>query len=241
MWFLLLAVSCTAEREEPVGSDSDSGSGSDSGDSIPEHWAPLFGHVGDPDTNDGIAGVRVSDVARPAATAVTDGEGRWTFADDPSVPYLTLRFSADGLVPLAAWIAPAEATSPPIGYATRVGTLQSLDGLLGAVGVERRPGRALLFVDALDPTLRCIGGATVEISAENDGAWREAAVGEWVAENRTNEDRHDLMFVNVAPGPLTLTVVAPDGTACEVPPDVDLLADEVAQVSVYCAYSADAP
>ncbi|MDP2310033.1 MAG: hypothetical protein Q8P18_28705 [Pseudomonadota bacterium] len=230
MWVLLLLGSCTAERGGPDDSEPDTGI------SIPEQWEPLFGVVGDPDTNVGIAGVHVSDMARPTAAAVTDGDGRWTFDDDTTVPFLTLRFSGDTRVPLAAWIAPVEAASGAIGYATRLGTLQSLVELLGAVGVEVEPGRALLFVDALDPTMRCIGGATVEISAENAGAWREAAVGEWVPESLTNEDRHDLMFVNVAPGPLTLTVVAPDGSACEVPPGVTLVADEVAQVSVYCAY-----
>ncbi|MFN7147274.1 MAG: hypothetical protein ACK4YP_26135, partial [Myxococcota bacterium] len=121
-------------------------------------------------------------------------------------------------------------------YPMRLGDAATLEGLYAMLGATREPGRALLLVDAMDPVMSDIFGAEVAISSDHDGAWREAVDGTWVPENRTNEDRMDLLFLNVAPGPVTITGVAPDGTPCEPPPGVEVIADEVTHVSIYCSY-----
>lgn len=222
MWTLLL-LACAGE-----GPDADTSVDTDG-------WVTLYGRVGAPTDNSGLPGIDVVDLARPDARTVTAEDGTWSLLDAP-VPHVTLRFTKTGYLPVQIWITPEEAMDPAQPYPMRLGDAATLDGLYAMLGVTREPGRALLLVDAMDPTMSDIFGATVEISSDHDGSWREDASGEWLPENRTNEDRMDLLFLNVAPGPVTLTGVAPDGSPCEQPPGVEIVADEVTHVSVYCTY-----
>lgn len=218
MW-LLLALGC-AESDPPVDTSG---------------WATIYGHVRQPTSDDGLAGVEVVDTARPGVRGASGADGRWEVAAAPE-PYVTLRFTKAGYLPVQAWIAPEEAIDPAHEYPMRMGDEAVVSMLYANFGGTYARGRGVLFVDAMDPGMSDIFGATVEISSAHDGVWREDEDGTWVAENLTNEDRADLLFVNVAPGPVTITMVAPDGTPCELPPDLVVLADEITQVSGYCTY-----
>jgi hypothetical protein len=207
-------------------------------DSVPESVAPtgptrtLYGLIGDARDNVGIPGVTV---ASGRYTSQSDASGHWRL-EIPEALWASLELSAPGFLSVDAWIRPEEAADPMLGYASRQPTEADWDGALAAVGVAPIDGRTLLFVDALDPTMRCIADAVVTVSSAHGGSFRERTPGEWVAENLTNPDNRDLMFVNVVPGPVTVTVAAPDGSACAVAPDLELRAEVPALVSAYCDY-----
>ena len=145
-------------------------------------------------------------------------------------------FSAAGFLSVDAWIRPEEAADPMLGYASRQPTVSDRDAALNTVGVAPIEGRTVLFVDALDPSMGCIADAVVTVSSAHGGSFRERTPGEWVAESLSNPDNRDLMFVNVTPGPVTVSVVAPDGASREVAPGLVLRAEAVAMVSAYCDY-----
>lgn len=227
---LLLLLACTSDKLD------DSGAGSVPTTTATSGWPLMLGIIREADSEVGLGGVSVVDVDRPSIRTTTGADGTWTLADAP-VPYVTLRFTGAGLVPVEAWINPLEAVDPRFPYPMRMGGTAAVDDLYRRVGATREPGKVLLFVDAMDTAMSYIEGASVEISRAYESSWREEVDGRWVRSNLSTDDRTDLMFINVDPGPLSLVIVAPDGAPCEGPPDVVLHADELAQVSHYCAFT----
>ena len=194
----------------------------------------VYGFTEDPLGEDGIPNVHVYDPNDACSFADGDETGQWTW-NVPSVDYLHFRSDALDLLPVAAWIDPLEGASVVAPYRYRHGSAADLEALSTAVGVSPDVATTgVLFVDALDLSMSCIGGATVTISAAHSGSFREYEEGLFESSNLTNEDRKDLFFTNVAPGPLTLTAVDPAGRDCVVPDDVVVAAAEMTQVSVYC-------
>jgi hypothetical protein len=223
-------------------SDRPKGEAGDSGDTTGGTPAiTLYGYAKAASTGGPLVGARAWSVAAPGRVAVSDGAGEWSLRADDTA-WLHLRSEADGMLPMDAWIDPQEITDPAWPYPYTLGSADDLDGLAASFGEgPSAPGTAVLFVDAMDPRMRDLAGAVVEVDGPHSAPWREHAPGEWDNEPLTTEDRFDLLYFNVPAGPLQLRATDPLGEPCEVPPDIVIEASTIAQVSVYCAAESTAP
>lgn len=120
-------------------------------------------------------------------------------------------------------------------YTYSMGTIESGVMLVDMLQVDvDLTSTAMLWVDALDPGWRDWAGVRVEIDRPYEGVYREVAPFQFDNEPLTTEDRMDLLFIGVEPGPVTITATEPDGTPCVGMEDVVLEPGGLAHVSRYC-------
>jgi len=133
-------------------------------------------------------------------------------------------------------VAPSEGEDPDRPYSHGIGTEAAGEALLGLLGVPEVDLRetGLLYVDALDPEWHDYPGVQVAIDAPFHSVWREVAPFQFDNEPLTTEDRMDLLFVGVPPGPVRITAIQPDGTPCTGWEEVEVEVGSVAYVSRYC-------
>jgi hypothetical protein len=249
----LLTLGLLACADAPEGGDAGKGDGADAtdgtdgsegGDGDSGATGPtvdIFGYVKLASTDGPLAGVEAWSLDRPGERATSDAQGEWVMAVAER-PYMRMRNEAPGLLAMEAWIDPLEAADPAYPYPYTMGSADDARALLEALGARLDlDTKAILFVDAIDPLMRDLAGAEVHLDGAFDGPWREYAPDQWDGLPLTTEDRSDLVYANVPPGPLSLSVVDPDGQPCAVPPGIEVFAGGIVQVSVYCEALADSP
>ncbi len=238
---LLWAAGCAGPA--PVGrskgppgdtaSRGDSGPSGDTGDgAAPGAW--VYGAVVDAFSRAPLPGVQAWDARAPGDIVTTGPDGRWALPV-ASAGRFRLASAAPGMLPFDAWISTAEAPTSGAPYAYALGSAAQLGQLAAQVGSSADlTVSGLIFVDAISPAGHDIGGATVALDAPYEGVYREVAPGEWEQAPLTTEDRADLLFLGVAPGPVALRVTSPGGADCDVPEDVVVAPERLIQVSAYC-------
>ena len=183
--------------------------------------------------NLGHGGILVTDANPPAASTVTADDGTWTLTV-ANADYVHLLVSCDDCLLTEAWIDPWEAEGSTEGYTLAVGSEAELSGLYGLLGETYDPSLGTVFVDAMDRDLNDIAGAPITLGPDYASAWYSVGATDVVEGTLSSGDWMDTVFVGVAPGPLTLTVVDPDGGPCVGPADAEVVPGEVIQVSYYC-------
>ena len=182
-----------------------------------------------------LAGASVMSEHPPSSAVTSDTAGRWA-VELPDAELARLRVSAPGFADSVLWVSPAEGEDPDRPYSHGIGTEAAGEALLGLLGVPEVDLRetGLLYVDALDPEWHDYPGVEVGIDAPFHSVWREVAPFQFDNEPLTTEDRMDLLFVGVPPGPVRITATQPDGTPCTGWDEVEVELGSVAYVSRYC-------
>lgn len=199
----------------------------------------MYGYVKWAPTGAALEGVRTFAIDREGDPEVTsDAAGRWTW-QVAEREWITFRSEHPLTLPMEAYIHTGEADNSAIPYPYTLGSSEDVNALCAPLGVTQDPALGFLMVDALDPQDRDIGGATVTVDVSYDGPYREYATDQWDMEPLTTDDRNDLMYLNLPPGPVHITVTGLTSGACAGPAAVELKAGVLTQVSFYC--DEDAP
>ncbi len=99
-------------------------------------------------------------------------------------------------------------------------------------GVPYDPTRSNLFIEFLDD----FAGAQVAIDSSSLGSWVFNSDDDLVPGDTppVGSSQTQVLFVNVEPGPTTITVTAPSGTSCAGPAQVNARADTYVNVWFLC-------
>jgi hypothetical protein len=213
--------------------------GSDGADGADTPLFTMYGYVKWAPTGAALEGARAFAIDQDGdGEVISDAAGLWTWrvADRE---WITMRSEHPLTLPMEAYIHTREADNPALPYPYTLGSSDDVNALCAPLGVTQDPALGFLMVDALDPQDRDIGGATVTVDVSYDGPYREYATDQWDMEPLTTDDRNDLMYLNLPPGPVHITVTGLTSGACAGPAAVELKAGVLTQVSFYC--DEDAP
>ena len=185
---------------------------------------------------DPAEGVQVYPCDQPEQAVSSDAEGTWVLPL-PDTTWVTVEQHLEPYIPVRGvydLTHEGRATGHP--YRTGLAGDDTRAQVLADLGVEMDPELAIIDVCVSDDvSSQDLADATVDLDVAYEVAfiWDDEQ-GRFV-ESRTTDGLYDVVFVNVAPGPVNLLVEHPTRPTCRVPPPVLGLAGETLNLNAYCS------
>lgn len=155
-------------------------------------------------------------------TNYTDTNGRY-IVDVPDIEWIELEVSYPNTLP-SRWI--YNPRFEGASFDPYVNTLVP-PSIMDSLGVSFDSNKAILVIDSILATENGVSHDLHEANIELQN--------EYMAQ--ITEEGEDLVFLNVTPGPLLVTIRAPLAYRCLPSPKVTIRAGEVINLSLYCLYA----
>jgi len=180
-----------------------------------------------------LAGVAATPCGADTPVGTSDSEGTWQL-ELPDDTWTMVELSSRDLLPVRGVLDARHEGSSGHPYRTGLAGPEAIDELLATLGVSLDPELAIVDVCISDDVDSYdLADATVDLDTPYELAFVRDEDGTFV-EGRTTNGLYDVVFVNVQPGPVTLTVDHPTRGTCRVPPPLLAEASEVLNLNGYC-------
>ena len=211
----------------------------------------LYGHVGDINTNGeelptGVEAVAVTDALVWSCindtSVYSDAEGKFQLSV-PDQRFVALHVHKDGYIP-ARWVVSPwyDGEEDVVGkiYSNTIITHNFATEIFAGIDQVYDANKTLVVVDVINPTIHSeqsgsdLLGAEVTLSASISMNLVMDDDSRLLVEGNTLSRNSDVIFLNVEPGPFTITVNTPDASVCAHPEHLYARPGELLHVSMYC-------
>ncbi len=180
-----------------------------------------------------LGGAKVSACREPNEGTLSNGEGNWSLSL-PDRGFVVVDQTLDGRVPNRCVFDPRVEGTEQDPYRIGMGTFDTAEFPIAALGIYPVEGLSWVDVDALDlATGRDLPGTSIDITAPYEAAVSQEADGTFVLSNTTTE-QFDVIFANVERVPFEVRASHPDKEGCIVPPKMVGEGTDQLNLSVYC-------